>query len=237
MEGCFVSVSPKLQLELPAKTLDKWQQIADIIAELIGVPAALIIRLVESDIEVFVSSKSDGNPYNIGDHEHFYGSGLYCETVIKTNNKLLVPNALTDDEWKSNPDIKLNMISYLGYPILLPNGEPFGTICVLDSKENAFSSTYESLIENFREVIQFQLELIYMNSVLGDENKNFSEYADEIRALRGILPICSFCKKIRDGEGNWNELEAYISGHSDATFSHGFCPECGKIHYGEHLQE
>jgi GAF domain-containing protein len=118
------------QLEISDDTLLKWQNIIDIMAGLIGIPAALIMRLVGSDIEVFVSSTSEGNPYKPGDHEHFLGSGLYCETVINNNQKLLIPNALTDDKWKNNPDVKLNMISYLGFPIVLPNKKPFGTICV-----------------------------------------------------------------------------------------------------------
>jgi len=191
------------------------------------------MRLVESNIEVFISSQSDGNPYHPGDHEHFIGSGLYCETVINTNDKLLIPNAHTDEKWKNNPDIKLNMISYLGFPILLPDGKPFGTICVLDNKENAYSETYENLIKNFREIIESQLELIYMNTILGEKNKSLSDYLAEIKILRGIVPICSFCKKIRDVEGNWSEVEAYVSKHSEVQFSHSFCPECRKIHYGD----
>jgi PAS domain S-box-containing protein len=48
----------------------------------------------------------------------------------------------------------------------------------------------------------------------------------EIKTLRGFLPICSYCKKIRDDKGYWNQLEDYISTHSEALFSHGICPEC-----------
>jgi hypothetical protein len=222
-----------IQVDISEDTINKWQTIIDLVAELIGVPAALIMRLVKSDIEVFIASQSNGNPYHPGDHEHFLGSGLYCETVIKTNDKLLVPNALSDEKWENNPDIKLDMISYLGFPILLPDGRPFGTICVLDNKENTYSGIYENLIINFREIIQSQLELIYMNTILGEKNKNLSDYLEEIKMLRGIVPICSFCKKIRDDEGNWHEIEDYVSKYSEAQFSHGFCPECRKLHYGD----
>ena len=202
-------------------------------AELIGIPAALIMRLVESDIEVFVSSKSEGNPYIPGDHEHFLESGLYCETVINKNDKLLVPNALEDEKWKNNPDFKLNMISYLGYPILLPNGKPFGTICVLDAKKNVYSDTFQNLIKNFREVVQSQLGLIYMNNILGEKNKELSDYLSEIKILRGIIPICAKCKKIRDDEGFWTQVEKYIEDHSNAQFSHGLCGDCEVELYGD----
>lgn len=230
-------IEQNIQIDISENYLIKWQNIVDIMAELVGIPAALIMRLVKSDIEVFVSSRSDGNPYHPGDHEHFLGSGLYCETVINTKNKLLIPNALMDDKWINNPDIKLNMISYLGFPIILPDGKPFGTICVLDNKENAYSETYENLILNFRDIIQSQLELIYMNTILGEKNRGISDHLNELKMLRGIVPICSFCKKIRDAEGNWSEVEAYVSKHSEAHFSHGFCPDCVKIHYGDLLKK
>lgn len=52
-----------------------------------------------------------------------------------------------------------------------------------------------------------------------------------IRTLRGIIPICAACKKIRDDQGIWNQIESYIRDHSDADFSHGICPECSKKLY------
>jgi hypothetical protein len=55
----------------------------------------------------------------------------------------------------------------------------------------------------------------------------------EIKVLRGFLPICSSCKKIRDDRGFWNRIESYISDHSEAKFSHGICPECAKKLYPE----
>lgn len=227
---------PSSKIEIPENTISKWQTIADIVAKLIDVPAALIMRLVESDIEVFVSSSSQGNPYHPGDHEHFLGSGLYCETVINSKGKLLVPNALKDEKWKKNPDIKLNMISYLGFPIVLPDQQLFGTICVLDNKENAYSKTFEEMIQNFRDIIQFHLELIYMNQVLGEKNKKLTDYIKEIKVLRGIVPICSFCKKIRDPEGNWNKLEVYLSRYSDAQLSHSYCSDCAQEHYSQFMK-
>lgn len=56
---------------------------------------------------------------------------------------------------------------------------------------------------------------------------------NEINTLRGILPICMHCKKIRDDLGYWNKLEVYIQNHSDAKFSHGICPECAEKIYPE----
>ena len=55
----------------------------------------------------------------------------------------------------------------------------------------------------------------------------------EIKLLQGIVPICASCKKIRDDKGYWNQVEEYISEHSDVRFSHGMCPECVKKLYPE----
>ncbi|MGL1936818.1 MAG: hypothetical protein OCD01_17455 [Fibrobacterales bacterium] len=127
--------------------VDGWQELIDLLADIVNVPAGLVMHLNEQrELEVFVSSKTSGNPYAVGDKEIMENSGLYCERVIKTNNQLKVPNALIDDEWKNNPDVKLNMISYLGEPILWPNGNPFGTICILDNKENIYNKQYEELV-------------------------------------------------------------------------------------------
>ena len=56
---------------------------------------------------------------------------------------------------------------------------------------------------------------------------------ERVQLLSGLLPICAACKKIRDDEGNWHQVESYISQHSQAKFSHGMCPACGKQYYGE----
>ena len=204
----------------------KWQSTLDMLAEVFNVPSALIMLLQDEYIEVFISSNSDDNPYTKGDKELFDGSGLYCERVIKSNAELLVPNALNDNEWKDNPDIKLGMISYLGFPLKKPSGEPFGTICVLDNKENSYSAVYRKLLEKFKDHIELDLILIDKEIETRKKNEELEKALTEIKSLKGIIPICSYCHSIRDDEGKWNRLEAYLSNHSDARFSHSICPNC-----------
>jgi len=61
--------------------------------------------------------------------------------------------------------------------------------------------------------------------------KELQEALKEIKTLRGILPICSFCKKIRDDKGYWEQVDVYIHKYSQADISHGICPACAKEHY------
>lgn len=60
------------------------------------------------------------------------------------------------------------------------------------------------------------------------------ESLENIKTLKGLIPICASCKKIRNDEGFWNQFETYISEHSDAQFSHGICPDCMKELYPEY---
>jgi uncharacterized paraquat-inducible protein A len=87
-----------------------------------------------------------------------------------------------------------------------------------------------SLVQGMSFVIFATLNVL---SILGLITLNFQRVeddllrsVDEIKTLRGIIPICSSCKKIRDDQGYWKQLEAYMKDHADITFSHGICPEC-----------
>ncbi len=230
-EGDFTEL-----LEIPNSTIKKWQNTVNTMAKIMDVPTGLIMRLNKPDIEVCVASETAGNPYKVGDHEHFNNSGLYCETVIKTDKMLLVPNALADENWCNNPDVKLNMISYLGFPLKLPDGDPFGTICVLDNKKNEYSQTFIELIKNFILIIESELDLIYSNHLLGEENKLLSDYIDEIKDLRKIIPVCANCKRVRNDDGYWQHVEHYIEKISTGSrCSHGLCYDCAEKLYGKEI--
>ena len=58
----------------------------------------------------------------------------------------------------------------------------------------------------------------------------------DVKVLKGLLPICAKCKKIRDDKGYWNQVEIYIHEHTEADFSHGICPDCMKELYPEYSE-
>lgn len=74
--------------------------------------------------------------------------------------------------------------------------------------------------------------MVYLTTRAAREHRGLQE---QVRVLSGILPICGFCKKIRDQHGQWQVLEAYIMNHSEAKFSHGLCPTCMQEHYRDYL--
>jgi len=143
----------------PEDILAAWQRSVDLIVRLTGARVGLIMRIIGEEIEVFVSSTTEGNPYAVGDRERLIGSGLYCEAVIASQEMLAVADALSSERWKNNPDIKHNMVSYLGFPIRWGDGQPFGTICLLDDKANEHHRDAVELMAQMRDLIESHLKL------------------------------------------------------------------------------
>lgn len=178
----------------------RWQHVVDTLAAVFEVPAALIMRIHAKEIEVFASSLTDGNPYTLGTKEMLHG-GLYCESVVKNNTMLYIEDATTEESWKSSPDIHLGMTSYLGIPVHWPDGEPFGTICVLDSKPVKHSALLESLLHTFSTIIEDELHLL----VEMDERKRYEEL------LKGKMDeLVEFNKELVRREKRILELKAKI---------------------------
>ena len=70
-----------------------------------------------------------------------------------------------------------------------------------------------------------------LEKLVEERTSKLQKALGEVKSLRGIFPICSFCKKIRDDKGYWNQVEVYVQKHSEADFSHSVCPDCAQEHY------
>jgi CheY-like chemotaxis protein len=81
--------------------------------------------------------------------------------------------------------------------------------------------------------LETHLALRNLQKELETQNKQLQEALDNVKTLKGLLPICANCKKIRDDGGYWNRIEGYLQQHTDAVFSHGLCPECETELYGD----
>lgn len=81
--------------------------------------------------------------------------------------------------------------------------------------------------------VKNQLELKKQHDLLQKKNQELHSALDQIKRLQGILPICSFCKQIRNDDGYWQQVDDYIKEHSEAEFSHSVCPICMEKEYGE----
>lgn len=77
-----------------------------------------------------------------------------------------------------------------------------------------------------RQLSDLTRQLHLANAELSEKNTALEAAMEQVRQLSGLLPICASCKKIRDDQGYWNQIESYLERYSEARFTHGICPEC-----------
>lgn len=164
---------------IPAEMIARWQSMVNILAELLDVPAGLIMQAEPPNHRVVVSSKTPQNPYAEGTSFVLH-TGLYCDTVMEANADLLVHDAAASKQWRNNPDLEHGMSFYHGFPLSWPNGRIFGTICVLDRKDNPKAARYRDLLAEFKASIDVDLTLL----VTIDEKMQLME---ELRAGQDLL--------------------------------------------------
>ena len=187
-----------LQIEVPPDVVHKWQEVVNLIAEIIKVPAAVIMMVEPPNLKVLLASESCGNPYHRNDLTSL-NTGQYCEMVMKTRESLLVPDALADEAWAKNPDLKLGMVSYLGLPITWPNNEIFGTICVLDDKRNEYNTLQQRLLLQFRNAVEADLKSLFEIDAQMRRDRAFLKEAQRLSRTG------SFSWQVSTGEFFWSE--------------------------------
>ncbi len=149
--------------DVPDETVSGWQYIVDAVTERLGVPVGLIMRVVGPEIEVLVANGDERNPHAVGERASLAGSGMYCERVLATGGMLCVANAHAEAAaWAGNPCFERHgLSSYLGFPIRWPDGATFGTLCVLQRGERAYSRHDREVLELMRDLIESSLHALY----------------------------------------------------------------------------
>ena len=217
-----IDVNPFNRKTLTEDVMKEWQNLLNETAEILGVPAGLITRVDGEEIEILLSSETEGNPYPEAAISQYPDSGWYCEHTLKSRGLNLIPNALQDSQWKDNSAaVDLHIISYAGMPIERPEGEQFGTVCFLDNKQNAHNDMHIRLIKQIKRMIELSLRIVLAKEEIGIRDRLLDD-------LSKIYPICSYCKKVREDSGEWISVEKYVNDISGAKASHGICPQCLK---------
>lgn len=156
---------------------EEWQGIVEILAEFMGTPIASIVKLSHGHISVVVCNHNT-NPLFLELAQVCSGSNLYCEQVVATDARVFVFNAMDDKYWSDHPAIQYQLINYLGYPIHWPNGDIFGTLCILNSTAQHYSDKQERLMIQLRNMIETHLELVEKNLALENVSKDLRHLAN-----------------------------------------------------------
>lgn len=214
------------KIRIPDIAVLKWRNIADLLAEVAGVPAATINIAEEDSIRIIGSGRPEAAPFDKDSVVKVKpGQRYYFSAVMQTREKLVIPDATQSDFWKDSDTLKSGFVAYAGVPVFQPDGELFGCLSLLDRKPNEFKGPVIRLMEEFGEIITGHLSLIA-------KNLQMERDAKEMRTLQGLIPICANCKKIRDDKGFWQKVEVYLEEHSKARFTHGLCEDCIQKLYG-----
>lgn len=192
--------------------------ITQLAAFICGTPIALM-TLVDTERQWFKSAQGLAATQTPRDQ-------AFCAHTIFQSRLLVVEDATLDERFASNPLVTADphIRFYAGTPLLTPDGFGLGSLCVIDRQPRKLSSEQASALESLGRMVITQLELRRASADL-------AAAAENIKALSGLLPICSYCKSIRNDQGFYQKVEAYLATHSDVTFTHGICPECIKKHF------
>jgi GAF domain-containing protein len=152
----------------------------------------------------------------------------FCAHAIAQGSLMVVEDATTDVRFSNNPFVTgdPNIRFYAGAPLITSDGHGVGSLCVIDRMPRKLTAEQGSALEKLAALVITQLELRRVS-------RQLAEAATNIKTLSGLVPICAHCKSIRDDENYWQTVEAYVSAHTEARFSHGICPDCVQKHYPE----
>ncbi|PKQ61233.1 hypothetical protein BZG02_16505 [Labilibaculum filiforme] len=145
--------------------VSKWQAKIDLLEDLLKVSAILIMKLHPHELEVFVSSANENNPYLIGDRGEL-SIGSYCDSVVASKAKIEIEDAYNNNYWKEKVEHNGGMSCYLGSPIFYPNEDLFGTLCVLNDTSRIFDDLDHKLVDHFRESIEADLLIDEQNEII-----------------------------------------------------------------------
>lgn len=152
----------------------------------------------------------------------------FCAHAIKRTGIFEVSDATRDERFAKNPLVtgEPHIRFYAGVTLQTERGVAVGTLCVVDRSPRALDDEQREALSALARQVMSQLELRRTNLRLEKAVVEREQARSELQALKGVIPICCYCKKIRDDKRSWHQLEAYLAQHVHLEFSHGICPSC-----------
>jgi GAF domain-containing protein len=178
------------------------------------------VSLVDGDRQWFKSR------IGVGYSETPRDEAVCAHTILETDT-LVIEDLMADSRFSGNAGIKARHLRfYAGAPLITPDRFALGAICVLDQRPRTLTDEQTGALKRLSSLVVNLLELRRTSAAL-------AESLSSVRTLADLLPICCYCKNIRNDKGYWERVDAYITSRTDAVFSHGICPECMKKHFPE----
>ena len=200
------------------------REIFNISCEMTGARSGYVALLSEAGSENEVLFlESGGMDCTVDENLPMPIRGLRSESY--RTGKSVYDNDFMNSEWVKFMPAGHVLLENVMFAPLMIEGKAVGLIG-LANKKGDFNDNDARLASAFGDIASVALQ----------NSRNLDQLRDalaRIKTLRGLLPICASCKKIRDDQGYWNQIEKYIGEHSEADFTHSICPECAKKLYPE----
>lgn len=197
--------------------------------EITGATAGYVALLNEdgSENEVLFL-ESGGLPCSVNPELPMPVRGL--RALSYETHKAVFDNNFMNSQWEHYlPEGHVDLYNVMFAPLNIQN-KTVGIIG-LANKPSDFTDEDAEIASVLGDLAAIALENSRYLELLNNKTADLEKAFDEIKTLKGIVPICMHCKGIRDDQGYWNELEQYISEHSNAQFSHGICEKCMNKYY------
>ncbi|MCT0206468.1 GAF domain-containing protein [Synechococcus sp. CS-1332] len=205
---------------LDTESEQSYDDITFLAAQLCDVPIALI-SLVDGDRQWFKSK--------VGlDVSETSRDVSFCAHAILGDQTLVVKDAREDERFCDNALVcsEPNIVFYAGVPLCTPTGAKIGSLCVIDRRPRELSDLQIRSLETLAHQVVLQLELKRISDQLASA-------LQRIDVMERLIPICSYCKGIRNDQGYWGTVEAFIKSHDNVEFSHGVCDACMAKYFPE----
>jgi GAF domain-containing protein len=189
-------------------------------AYICDVPIALI-SLVDSERQWFKSK--------VGLEAAETGRDVsFCAHAILEDDILVIQDTHADSRFATNPLVTCapHIRFYAGVPLMTPEALPLGTLCVIDHEPRNLSEGQLRALEGLTRQVVTSMELRRVSHRL-------AQALEKIALIEGLIPICSYCKSIRNDAGYWSSVETFLKEHADVTFTHGVCQSCIEQHFPE----
>ncbi len=197
-----------------------YDDVVALAAAIVNVPVALV-SLVDRDRQWFKA--------RVGlDVEETPRAMSFCAWAVYEDANLVVADATEDERFADNPLVQgeLGVRFYAGVPLRTPEKAVLGTLCVIDRERREITPEQLAHLERLASLIMHVIE----SRRAADE---LAEALERTRVLGEMIPVCAYCRRIRDDEQFWHTLEKYLETHAGTQVSHGICPACASQHFAD----
>jgi GAF domain-containing protein len=195
-----------------------YDDIVQLAAFICGTPVATI-SLVHQERQWFKSRLGLAAQETHRDH-------AFCAHAILGPELFVVEDALEDRRFCDNPLVTTepHIRFYAGAPLITPDGYALGALCVIDRRPRRLTAEQGAALAGLARLVIVEFELRRVSAEL-------AKAAESVRTLSGLLPVCAYCKGVRNDSGYWQSVEAYLENTTEAEITHGICPACLEAHF------